>query len=115
MIKALRFFAYAAVGVISVTSTDYQEPPQILANPVTEWTGSYEKSRVGKISSKFVNADGEEGEPASFSRLSDLPHPFASQIVSTSIVLIWLAAPMSADLPLAPSWLMKLFNLLMLD
>lgn len=60
MIKALKFLTFSAFGVLSATS--YQEPPQILANPVTQWTGSYENSRVGKISSKFVNENGEEGK-----------------------------------------------------
>jgi hypothetical protein len=114
MIKALRFLAYAAVGVISVTSTDYPEPPQILANPVTEWTGSYQNSRVGKISSKFTNANGEEGEFFLFYTPS-ISYPIPSQIVSMSIVLIWSVTPMSVDLHLVLSWLMKLSNLWKLD
>lgn len=59
MIRALKFLAATALSVVS--STDYPEPPQILSNPVTEWTGSYGSSRVGKISSKFTNTNGEEG------------------------------------------------------
>lgn len=59
MIRALKFFAISAIGAI--WATDYPEPPQILSNPVTEWTGSYGDSRVGKISSKFINSNGEEG------------------------------------------------------
>jgi hypothetical protein len=76
MIKALKFLTVAAVGAVSATSgavtTDYQEPPLILADPVTEWTGSYANSRVGKISSKFTNSDGEEGQ---LILLLSPPHP----------------------------------------
>lgn len=59
MIRALKLLAISALGIVS--ATDYPEPPQILSNPVTEWTGSYGNSRVGKISSKFINSNGEEG------------------------------------------------------
>lgn len=60
MIKALKL-ALVAFGVAAnALKTDYPEPPPILDAP-TEWYGSYESSRVGKISSPFTNSDGSEG------------------------------------------------------
>mmetsp|Transcript_42422 Transcript_42422/g.92310 ORF Transcript_42422/g.92310 Transcript_42422/m.92310 type:complete len:460 (+) Transcript_42422:25-1404(+) len=59
MIKAFKFAVLALGVTANALKTDYQEPPPILTSP-TEWTGSYENSRVGKISAAFTDSEGNQ-------------------------------------------------------
>lgn len=65
MIRALQFFAVAALGAVGATTTKYSEPPLIL-QPATEWTGVYGESRVGKTTGTFVNSNGEQDQVSVF-------------------------------------------------
>jgi len=56
MIRAITSLCVAALGLVQVAA-DYKTPPPIL-EPVTEWYGRYQNSRVGKITGSFTDSDG---------------------------------------------------------